>query len=254
MGVVKTQDIPLELRAWWKMFERAAYRHDYSRVFDDFLTMTLSQFGPQGMFDEWHSQAMKPYDEKEKAAFTEMYFEMFRVFSEQVTEKDKPYYDMFGRMYETISSNYKKSGLGQFFTPEEVVSVIVDLQCIDLKTGGGSRILDPCSGSGRMLFIAHTKAPGNFQYGIDIDHVCVKMTALNMMLHGCVGEVVCGNGLFLDQDWRFGLSINPVLTHCGIPSIVKMEKDCSYIWSQWAHWEKGVAKKEKKKSSQLSIF
>lgn len=245
MGSLKTQDIPVELRTWWKSFQVAAYRHDYSRVFDDFITMTLTQFVPpnsaDGFFDQWHADAMKAYDRKEKDAFNEMFFEVIRVFNDQVTDKGKAYYDMFGQMYETISSNYKKSGLGQFFTPGAVVDVLTDLMTAELMIGsldkeklkgGSKRVLDPCCGSGRMLFIFHSQQPGHLLYGIDIDPICAKMSALNMMFHGCVGEVVCGNGLFLSQDWRWALAINPLLTHHGIPSLMKIEKDQSFVWRQ----------------------
>lgn len=273
MGSIKTQDIPVELRTWWKSFQKAAYRHDYSTVFSDFVTMTLTQFCPpgnaEGFFEQWHSEAMTKYSREEKDAFNEMYFEIFKVFQEQIEVKGKLYYDMFGSMYETIASNYKKSALGQFFTPESLVEVIVNFTMGDLKSGEWKRIVDPCSGSGRMIFVAHAHKPGNYYYDIDIDLLCCKMTALNMMLHGCVGEVVCGNALFLDTDWRFCLSINPTLNRTGIPSIMKIEKDCSFIGCQWIEWEKQASergvlktdekqekkgKKTKKARSQLNIF
>lgn len=240
MGAVKTQDIPVPLRTWWDHFKKASYRHDYYRVFDDFLTMTLTQFTPPGdeFFKQWHADAMKPYSTEEKKWFTEMYFEIFKIFHREIEDHGKPYYDMFGHMYETLSSQSKKSGFGQFFTPEGVVEMMVDLQMPELETGAGKRISDPCCGSGRMLFIAHVKAPGNFQYGIDIDSTCVKMTAINMLFHGCVGEVVCGNGLFLESDYRYGLSINPLLRMLGTPSIMKLEKEDSYQVRQWEHWKK----------------
>lgn len=59
-----------------------------------------------------------------------------------------------------------------------------------------------------------------------------------MLFHGCVGEVVCGNGLFLESDYRYGLSINPLLRMLGTPSIMKLEKEDSYQVRQWEHWKK----------------
>lgn len=252
MGSIKTHDIPPELREWWKFFQVVGYRHDYSRVFDDFLTMTLAQFGPPGMFDEWHATAMKPYDRKEKDAFNGMYYELFKVFDGRIQTEGHSYYDMFGRMYETLAGNYKRSGLGQFFTPAPVVEVLVDMTMPDIETGAGKSVVDPTCGSGRMLIIAHVKAPGNFQYGIDIDSTCVKMTALNMMFHGCIGEVACGDGLFLDRDWRYCLAVNPVLKHHGIPTIMKIEKDCSFIWRKWSEWENSW--KAQKESSDSVVY
>src|SRR6185503_2657533 len=96
MGALKTQDIPVELRTWWKLFQQASYRHDYARVFDDFITMTLTQFGQHDRFVEWHRDAMKAYDSKEKEAFNGMFFELFNIFKDQTDVKGKEYYDMFG--------------------------------------------------------------------------------------------------------------------------------------------------------------
>jgi type I restriction enzyme M protein len=264
MGSLKTQDIPVELRTWWKHFQVASYRHDYSRVFSDWVTMTLGQFIKSG-FEQEHEEAMRAYDRKEKDAMNEMFFEFIMVFQQMVDKKDHPYYDALGHMYETLASQGKKSSLGQFFTPEPVIEVLVNQTLGDLKGQTGKRILDPACGSGRMLYVAHVFAPGNFQYGIDIDQLCAKMAAINMMMHGCVGEVVCGNGLYLENDWRFAFSINPILTHTGVPSIMKIEKDCSFIWSQYqadiarhrAEPKPVKPEKEKKKKveeGQLTIF
>lgn len=267
MGAVKTQDIPVALREWWKLFQKASYRHDYVSVFDDFITMTLTQFGRGEMFERWHSEAMRKYSVEEKASFTAMYNEIFSVFHEEIVTKSKPYFDMFGMMYETLSSGSKKSALGQFFTPECLVEMLVSISLKGIEAGQGKRILDPCSGSGRMIFIAHCKAPGNLCYAIDVDHLCAKMTALNMLLHGCIGEVVCGNALFLEHDWRWALSVNPILQDTGIPSLMPIEKDCSFIWFQDQQnmknpvseekmpiHEKKSRKGAKKEQSQLKIF
>lgn len=270
MGAVKTQDIPVPLRTWWKSFQVAAYRHDYIKVFDDFITMSLTQYcHPHEMFTDWHTQAMRSYDRKEKDAFNEMFFEVIRIMDDQLQNKGKRWFDCFGTMYETLSSNYKKSSLGQFFTPESIVEVLCQMQLGDLKPGEKKRILDPCSGSGRMLFIAHAHAPGNFQYAIDIDQLCAKMSALNMMFHGCVGEVVCGNGLFLDHDWRWAVAVNPILTYHGVPSLMRIDKETSWLWSteiagtlkKQVEEKRDIKiapsllkKKNKKPKSQLNIF
>lgn len=256
MGALKTQDIPIELRTWWKAFQTASYRHDYARVFDDFVTMTIAQFGPPPMFDDWHTDAMRAYDRKEKDAFNEMFFEIFKIFHEQIEVKEKKFYDLFGYMYELLSSQGKKSSLGQFFTPECLVEMMVQMTQ-ETKPGERKKMLDPACGSGRMLFISHVHAPGNFQYGVDIDQLCVKMTAMNMMLHGCVGEVVCGNGLALEHDWRFCLSINPHLHFTGVPSILKIEKEKSFLWTKSAEMKPQAPVKSadtKIVSQQLTIF
>src|SRR5918994_470832 len=97
---LKSNDIPVELRTWWKSFEKASYRHDYGRVFDDFVTMTLSQFCPKPQMDDWHADAMKAYNREEKDAFNEMFAEIFRVFDQAIEPKgERRYFDMFGTVY-----------------------------------------------------------------------------------------------------------------------------------------------------------
>lgn len=232
MGAVKSIDFPPELREWWKMFQKAAYRHDYSRVFHDFVTMTLTQFGECPTFTQWHAEAMKPYSVEEKTHFNAMYFELFRVFNEQIT-KGKPYYDAFGRIYETLNSSGKASALGQFFTPESACEVTVNVTLSDLtEKDVNKRVLDPACGSGRLLYVAHCQHPYLLYYGIDIDTLCAKMSSLNLMMHGAVGEVVCGNGLWLQKDFSYCIKINPILRHHGIPSVMMVEKDVSFIYLQ----------------------
>jgi type I restriction-modification system DNA methylase subunit len=63
------------------------------------------------------------------------------------------------------------------------------------------RILDPSCGSGRILMASSRVAgPKEEYYGIDIDHTCVKMTALNLFLSGLLhSETMCGNALLHDD-------------------------------------------------------
>lgn len=235
MGALKTQDIPLELRTWWKHFQTASYRHDYARVFGDFITMTLTQFVKPGTCEDWHKEAMQAYDEKEKAAFNEMFYEIFNTFQEQVGTDENPgkvqYCDLFGSMYETLSSNSKRQSLGQFFTPLSLCEVVAQTTLADIQPNEKKTILDPACGSGRMLIVAHLKAPGNLQYGIDLDPLCAKMSCLNMLLHGCIGEVACANALWMD-DWRWCFAVNPILHRTGVPSLMRIEKEDSFIWRQ----------------------
>lgn len=83
---------------------------------------------------------------------------------------------------------------GQYFTPEPVCKFMAKI------TGSekGNKIADSCCGSGRML-LAHAdnceKPHNKNYYGNDIDLICAKMCALNLLLNSLTGVVTCGNGL-----------------------------------------------------------
>ena len=153
-----------------------------------------------------------------------------------VDEND--WYDSFGEFYMAIASSSKASALGQFFTPAPVVNFMVAITGDGTK-GAGERMNDPASGSGRMLISYHAHYPGNYTFGADIDSICAKMTALNMVIHGCQGQAVCMNSLNAD-DWRFGYNINPYIRATGgLPHLVKIEKEQCF---QWQYFQREKAK------------
>jgi hypothetical protein len=48
--------------------------------------------------------------------------------------------------------------------------------------------------------------------GNDLDQICAKMTALNMCLNGCYGEITCCDGLFpVESNYRFGYRVLPLM-------------------------------------------
>ena len=221
-----SRDIPAELKKFWKLFERLAYRHQYSTVFEDYLTMCLFNFSDDNPdFKADRDKRMKEYNKEEHQLFNELFFEMFQVYHEQIITKGLAWYDFYGDLYQTISSTQKASALGQFFTPVAVVDMMVRMQNIQQ----GMTVNDPCCGSGRMLLAAHVHSSGGcFVYGQDADLICCKMTVLNMFFHGCNGEVVWQNSLDLN-DYRRGWRISPI--GYGMPCIFNMPKEESNIWS-----------------------
>ena len=46
-----------------------------------------------------------------------------------------------------------------------------------------------------------------------------------MAIHGCRGQIICGNSLFLDKDWRFGYEINPYQQWMPVPHLLPLEKE-----------------------------
>lgn len=116
--------------------------------------------------------------------------------------------DTFGSIYEELYlSRGKASSTGQFFTPPDVADLMSQLTMgrePEVKEG---KVNDCAAGSGRLL-LSHFADVSNkgdrtagraFWYEAgDSDPVACKMCALNMMIHGMQGRVVCQNTLTLD--------------------------------------------------------
>ncbi|WP_428657637.1 N-6 DNA methylase [Runella sp.] len=221
----KTTDVPHELREFNKVFEDIAYRHGWGDVFVDFVDYSIACFLNTG--DPKTADYLEKKYADRYSRFRQLFAEWIKA-QERMIFGDKAWYDTLGIFYELIASSSKASHLGQFFTPPALVDMLT------LITGGeegaGRHISDPCSGSGRMLISFHAHYPGNYCFAGDIDPICTKMTALNMMLHDCEGQAVCMNSLDPD-DWRFGYAINPWIRQTrGLPHIARIEKEQCRQW------------------------
>lgn len=163
MGQTKTADFKTEVRPFFKLFQQLAYRHDYARVFADFLTIVLTQFTPPGMMEYEHSQAVAPYSKEERALFGPMMREYLTVTAHKLGAVARapvtnhpgelaaldaltralgrdpdmvrtgdiigpgviPWYDFLGDFYmEITSGGYKSKHMGQFFTPDEICNLM----------------------------------------------------------------------------------------------------------------------------------
>lgn len=117
--------------------------------------------------------------------------------------------DVFGMLYEDMYLTAgKASKTGQFFTPASVsdlLSAIISPGKIEAPSAKieGPRVNDCAAGSGRLL-LAHfmevskldPSAGRRYQYvAQDSDPLVCKMCALNMMVHGMNGKVICQDTL-----------------------------------------------------------
>ena len=83
---------------------------------------------------------------------------------------------------------------------------------------------DPTCGSGRLLLAYHAHNPGNYLVGEDISRTCCMMTVCNMLVHGCVGEVICHDSL-QPKAFTDGWKVNQALPLTGVPSIRCMKEE-----------------------------
>lgn len=232
-----SQELPRELKEFGKLFDSMVGRFGYNDIFYDFIDYQIACWLITG--DKEVGERLEKKYEKNYPMIRELFVKL--IHAHQNALHFSEWYDGLGIVYETITSKWKSSAMGQFFTPPSLVDLMTQITQGELEKGQRKLISDPACGSGRFLIASHAHAPGNYQCGQDLDPVCAKMTAINMLLHGCVGEVACMN--CLTMDWYFAYEVNPHLTYYGFPSLRKVEKFEDSIF--YADYQKFKAKPEK---------
>lgn len=215
-----------------KLFDligNVAYRHSsHAEVFSDFLIYVVGCFLVEG--DPKSAEAFQKKYGKDYPNFKEMFHALVKCYDDSVTEDDS-WCDPLGAIYEEISSSHKASSMGQFFTPEEVCIMMAAMTAGNSSEDGkkgGKYVSDPCSGSGRLLLAMNATQLGNFYSCVDLDPMCARMTAINMLFHGLRGQVNCGDALWLPDNWRFGYIINPHLDTFGVPTMLPLKIEDSW--------------------------
>ena len=112
--------------------------------------------------------------------------------------------DVIGDAFEELIGTSFRGGEGQFFTPRNVVQMMIDI----LAPKEGERIIDPACGSGGFLaytlrnFLAHGK--DDFQIvGIDKDAFLAKIAKIYLSLIGNDDyHIYCENSLDDPEKWN----------------------------------------------------
>jgi len=98
-------------------------------------------------------------------------------------------FEITGNGFEFFIENVFKNNLGQFYTPLSLIKYMVEI--IDPKDG--ETIYDPCCGTGGFLTYAkQLQAKANI-YGNDVSNFMVRVTKLNLKLHGFSDETITQN-------------------------------------------------------------
>lgn len=160
------------------------------------------------------------YSQEDKQLFRQIQNEVYRLVRKNTNlwasddqKSATMWIDVFGSLYEQVTSKGKQQGMGQFFSPIELCTLnagLVVQKPTELAPNETKTMLEPTSGSGRFILAANAINPGIYSCGNDLDSMCAKMTAINMALNGAEGDVTCGDGLDSSGDsFRFGWKIMP---------------------------------------------
>lgn len=192
--MAKTTDVPTELKPFNSVFNKLAYKYDVSQVFDDLLTIIICCMCYQQQ-EPLYFQTIKKYEAKELNYFAQLFAELMKLYNKAEICGD--WIDPLGDYYEVLASNYKKSRLGQFFTPKPICDLMSMLTLN--KDNFGATINEPTCGSGRIILASNNFAPGNYYICQDLDPICCKMTAINCCFHTVRAEIHCMNSLTLSK-------------------------------------------------------
>lgn len=189
--------------------------YEIQTVFNDLLRFIIHGFSPGAPpISNWK------YKRQQNASFMEMTAEWTRIMQKQIGRSG--WFDAFGELHMAYCSKPGQQANGQFFTPSHICELMV--MCAAGKKETGQRMGDPTCGSGRLLLAYHAHNPGNYLVGEDISRTCCMMTVCNMLVHGCVGEVICHDSL-QPKAFTDGWKVNQALPLTGIPSIRRMKEE-----------------------------
>lgn len=197
---------------------------DAITTFNEFIDYCLCVFGVP--LTGWS------YSEGISKEFRDSFRSLIGVYDRDINEKG--WCDPLGDTFMGLTRGMQ-SFRAQFFTPNGICDLMTDLTVDPDKKQPRKRlcgvygyrtiISDPTAGSARNLLAAkarYAKRPEKDQpyfIGEDIDALCCKMSAINMCVHGCYGEVICHDTLTEPDGIRFGYLINVGLRYRQLPSI-----------------------------------
>ena len=206
---------PQEHRYTIADLQQYAYQHgrNYTEVFTEWLDWIIDLWNPNNINEPQFVDVMA-----KAHAENELFFQMMLQWMIDVTEamEHGDVLDWFGNQYEEeIKSRGKAESLGQFYTPMSLCKMMAQVSADGQTDPEHITADDSACGSGRTLLalewvMTQKYGPSNrrFYTAADIDHVSCKMCALNMMITGMCGEVLCRDTLRMETF--YGYEINEV--------------------------------------------
>ncbi len=232
-----------------QLMETFAYRHDLRSVFDDFLTMSICAVSQNPLTGKSHDEDLY-LQTVAKYAQSDLRHNLPKLFARLVIEMEERLSDGTGNdvLGDYFELNFCRKNSGQFFTPWPVCMFMASCLADERdESSEPQRVLDPACGSGRLLLAgARQIGRDNEFYGIDIDHTCVKMAALNLFLNGVFRSEVMWADALLPGDFRVSYRIS--FLPFGIFRIDKPENSKLWHLMRNAH---GTKAREKEASNKV---
>jgi type I restriction enzyme M protein len=221
------------MKNFTEIFNKIAFRHDFMRAFDDFLTLSITALS-FGRMEQQYQDTIKVYTKEEIILFGQLLGALVLDYENHSTDCGG-WYDGLGDFFMENNSKFGQDAKGQFFTPEPVCNMIAQMTTTD-EGQKENNILDPAVGSGRMLIAFDRINPknrfNNFYIGGDIDRRCVKICTLNMYLYGMKGAVIHMDSLKMEiwGGYRVylpdtGLGIRPLDKNECLKFILQSQKE-----------------------------
>ena len=110
-------------------------------------------------------------------------------------------WDYLGELFELEGFGSQRSG--QFFTPRNVITMMVQMNLSGMKFDKVQTVLDPCLGTGRMLLVASNLFPDAplILFGVDIDLSLYRASIVNMkMFSKHPFGIACADSLKLESS------------------------------------------------------
>jgi len=197
-----------------RLINQFAYRNgkDSKQVLSDLLKYIVGYFSVEPKKDDtWR------YTQEQNKEFYRMMQQYLRLMNGELAHRE--WYDAWGDLFMSLTA--KGGSRGQFFTPADLCILMADSnidtntepKCLCGAFGRRVTVSDPAAGSGRNLLASHAVFVRNgkrhpYLIAEDIDIDCCRMSAINLMVHGCFGEVVCHDTLKDPKGILVGYIIN----------------------------------------------
>lgn len=225
----KVEEDPRKM--WDKAFDKLRHKHETWYIFRDWLDLTIDNFTIPDQTPMFENQ--DKYTKEEYETFGEMFLAYLHIMEDAL--ETKPHYDFLGEWWEG-DQNMTNKFRAQFFTPMNVAELMVSISIASNPLPEEPVVMnDCCCGSGRFGLAYHTKRPQDYFVFNDLDQYAVKMTIVNMLLHGMQGVVAHQNTLTGEvfNCWR----VTPYLfEYAGVPYVVPYGRDldgaCSFLPSE----------------------
>lgn len=162
------------------------------------------------------------FSKEQNTVFYETFQALIMEYKEGIEKHE--WCDPLGNLFMEFSKGFA-SLKGQFFTPPAMCDMMASITLNGDEPEGyltkfGRRVVlnDSSAGSSRNLLAGYIRAMEQLKWkrkpylvAEDLDALCCKMSALNMCVHGCYGEVVNHNTLTEPRQVRFGYIINETM-------------------------------------------